>query len=119
MTLVNPSTTPSISLPAAKMLVFFMLAADGNIQIKNVGNPGNSALSIRLVTSMVKTYYRILDFTATDWWNNGVELITKDSTNTEVIVVTINCIRTNATTGRFDGTSVLNSQLFTIPYLGM
>ena len=119
MTLVNPSTTPSISLPAAKMLVIIMLAQDGNIQIKNVGNPGRSALSIGLVTTMVKTYYHILDFVATDWWNNGLELITKDSAGTDIIVVTINCIRTNTTTGRFDSTTVLNSQLFTIPYLGM
>ena len=110
--------TNTITIPSGKMCVVIQLANDGNIQFRSIGNCGNSGITVG-ITPEQRAYYHVLNFTPSSYWDNGLEICGRDSTNTEVVMLNINSGRTYSYTGRLEDAAVLSSRYFTIPYLNM
>lgn len=108
----------TLSIPSGKMCVVINLANDGNIQFRTIGNCGSSSITVS-ITPEVKAYYHVLTFAPSSYWDNGLSLRIKDSTNTEVFLLNVNSGRTYSYTGRLEEAAVLSSQYFSIPYLNM
>ena len=112
------SGTSTISIASGKMVLVVMQANDTNIQFRSIGNCGSSSMSVS-ITPEIKAYYKTLTFEPSSYWNNGIELYTKDSSNNEVFLMNVNSGRTYSYTGRLEDATVISSTYFTIPYLNM